>query len=72
MIERGELNTTLETIEKLATAFEVEVYQLFIFTSEDLAVETEVIDEEFQYVLSIADIKARKKILKIAQLILSE
>lgn len=72
MIERGELNSTLETIEKLAAAFDVEVHQLFIFTFEELIPETEIIDEEFDYILSIADIKARRKILKIAQLILSE
>ena len=52
MIERGELTCLLlETIEKLAKAFEVELFiiaMLSIFTSDDPEIETEVIDEEFQ------------------------
>jgi transcriptional regulator with XRE-family HTH domain len=71
MIERGELNSTLETIDRLSTAFEVEVYQLFVFAFKDMLTEAEIIDKEFNFILSTADEKARKKIFKIAQLILS-
>lgn len=72
LIERGEMNSTLETIEKLATAFNVEVYQLFIFINDGLIEEDEIIEEEVQALLSKADKKSKKKILKIAQLVISD
>jgi len=70
MIERGELNSTLETIEKVANAFDVEVYQLFVFSSNDLD-EGVISEKEFQSLFSTADEKVKKKILKIAQLVIS-
>ncbi len=71
MIERGELNSTLETIEKLAKAFGVEAYQLFVFSSDGENTETKILEKEFNHIFSSADEKVKRKILKMAQLVLS-
>lgn len=71
MIERGELNSTLETIEKLAKAFGVEVCQLFVFSSDGSSGEIKMLEKEFKRIISTSDDDVKRKILKIAQLFAS-
>jgi transcriptional regulator with XRE-family HTH domain len=65
-VERGEVNLTIETIEKIAFGFNVEPYQLFLFfMGGELQQNTIVEDEKMQEIITNAHPEIKKALAQI-------
>lgn len=72
LIERGERNPTLEFIGKISEGLGIKVYQLFLFTDEDiLESENKIKEESIEDVLDRHNEKTKKKLLTIVRAILN-
>lgn len=72
MIERGELNITLNTLEKICAALNLEMYQVLLFSTDGIKPEPEVNMEKFIDILDKVNGHTKRKILRICQLLLPE
>ncbi|MEE9200458.1 MAG: helix-turn-helix transcriptional regulator [Candidatus Brocadiales bacterium] len=76
MIERGELNVTLNTLEKLGGALRVEAYKILLFSTEgevaDCPDDKDPNVEKFLDILENVNEETKKKILSIAQMVISD
>ena len=69
-LERGEMNPTLLTLLRVATALNVEIKELFDFSEEDS--EEGKIKIEIWELLSRQDLKMQKKALEVVRVLLSD
>lgn len=66
-IERKEKNLTIDNIEKIAKGLNVEAYQLFLFSLENLKSEDEITEDKIIDLLKLFDSRIKKLILNIIQ-----
>ncbi len=64
-VERGEVNTTLDTLDKLAGALDARPYQLFLFTSDEKLKDQAVNEELIQELLNAADENVKQVLVRI-------
>jgi len=64
-VERGERNITIDNIQRIAEAFGVEPYQLFLFTWEGLKPEEKVVEDKIKDILKRCSAERKKLILRI-------
>lgn len=64
-LERGEINATIGTMEKVAAALEVRPYQLFLFTAEEQSKDWAVSDELIEELLESADEQVKEVLVRI-------
>jgi len=68
-IERGEKNLTIDYIERIASGFEIEPYQLFLFSTEGLKLEEEQVEDKIEDILKLCDKKTKQSLLAIIQVL---
>lgn len=64
-LERGEVNASFRTIEKIAAALEVRAYQLFLFTEAERAKDHAVSEELIQELLTSANEEVKEVLVRI-------
>lgn len=65
-IERGEINLTLDTIEKIAAGFNIEPFELFLFSGEDRSeIQALKIEKLLKETLEVVDIEAKQAVLQL-------
>lgn len=69
-IERGEKNVTINNIEKIARGLAVEPHQLFLFSLEELRLESDVGKDKIIDLVKTAPEKIQPHLIKILQCVL--
>jgi transcriptional regulator with XRE-family HTH domain len=64
-VERGERNITIDNIQRIAEAFGVEAYQLFLFSFSGFKPQEEVIEDKIEDILERCDAEKKQLVLKI-------
>ena len=68
-IERGEINLTIDTLEKVAAGFGIEPYVLLLFSDDEIMERKDwKIDGLLQETLDGVDIEVRKAVLRLLRL----
>ena len=68
-IERGEKNLTVEFVEKIASGFEIEPHQLFLFSNESLKPEKEILGDKVKDLIDLSDSSTKETLLSVVQAI---
>lgn len=64
-VERGERNITIDNIQRIADALEIESYQLFLFSLEGLKRKESITEEKIDDLLKRCGERKRKLVLQV-------
>lgn len=66
-IERGEINVTIDTLEKISQGFEIEPYQLFLFSGQP---KSKIAQEEILEILETASPEMKEALTQVVAIMM--